>query len=77
MRDIIGKAFVGCLILGGIAFVVWMAAFMMLSVTTEARCLEAGWAKASVTYNLRRFCIREENEYEITKPLWRVEREAQ
>ncbi len=39
------------------------------SLTTEQICLENGWKEGVITWNLQRYCSREENEYEITKPL--------
>lgn len=35
----------------------------------ERQCLAHGWAGSKVTFALEQYCIREENEYEITKPL--------
>ncbi len=34
-----------------------------------SQCLEYGYANHSVTWNFKGYCIREENEYEIVKPL--------
>jgi len=33
------------------------------------QCLSNGWANASVDYKLNGYCAREENEYEIIRPL--------
>ena len=38
----------------------------------QRQCLLAGYANHSVTWNFEGFCIREENEYEITVPLQEI-----
>ena len=45
--------------------IVWF----ILDLTTQSKCLELGWASSEITWNFQAYCIREENEYEITKPL--------
>lgn len=55
-----------------VVVVVWFIAFLYKYAVTEIYCLRAGWADSAVTVTLEPYCIREENEYEITKPLWKV-----
>jgi len=38
----------------------------------EKHCLMHGWKDAKVTWDLTAYCIREENEYEIVRPLSEV-----
>ena len=39
----------------------------------EKECLSRGWKESSVTWDLTIYCIREENEYEIVRPLSEIE----
>ena len=48
-----------------IVFLVWSA----FTLSVEQQCLSHGWKEGRVTWNLERYCIREENEYEITRLL--------
>lgn len=52
-----------------VTLLVYFTIFMAISAQTKRACLRAGWKDNEVTWNLERYCIREENEYEITKPL--------
>lgn len=42
---------------------------LAVSLRADKLCLEQGWANSKVTWDLTTYCIREENEYEIVKPL--------
>jgi len=55
--------FMACLL--GIMLII----FAPRSLYVDAKCKELGWKNSSITWNLKAYCIREENEYEITKPL--------
>ena len=52
--------------------IVAMFALVGSYMSVQAVCLENGWAKAELTWNLRGYCIREENETEITVPVEQV-----
>lgn len=62
-------------ILGWIALIfialviIWIVLFLVMTADVEAKCLKLGWADYAVAFNLKQYCIREENEYEITVPL--------
>ena len=43
--------------------------FMPLQMTAESKCKALGWKNSSVTWDLIQYCHRQENEYDITKPL--------
>lgn len=55
-----------------VAFFVWIGAMLFANFYVQARCLDAGWASYNVSITLSGYCIREENEYEITRPLREV-----
>ncbi len=55
--------------IGTALIMVWVAVYAIKIFDTEAKCAELGWANSKVTWNLQSYCIREENEYEITTPL--------
>ena len=50
-------------------FVICMIAFAVKAVLTEKLCLENGYANSNLAIDFTGYCIREENEYEITIPL--------
>lgn len=57
-------------VLGFFAYVlVW---YVPTALYTEAKCLKNGWKDYRVSIGLQKYCVREENEYEITKPLSEV-----
>lgn len=60
------------LIIGGSLFLLAVLIYMTFAFATNQKCLEAGWRSSEVTWNLQQYCSREENEYEITKPLKKV-----
>lgn len=35
----------------------------------EAKCLEHGWSETSITFGLQCYCTREEDAYDIVRPL--------
>lgn len=43
--------------------------FGLKTFITESTCLSYGWKDAKIDWRLKGYCIREENEYEIVKPL--------
>jgi len=50
---------------------------VVVSCTAEVKCSNAclrfGWRDSKMTYpDLGCYCVREENEYEIVKPLWEL-----
>lgn len=49
-----------------------LALYAAITISNEAICLEHGWASSKTTYTLKGYCIRKENEYEITKPLLEI-----
>lgn len=57
----------------GIIFIIFLITYMgtllITSFKVEADCLKLGWRNSIVVWNFEQYCIREENEYEITKPL--------
>ncbi len=59
--------------IGIVLFLVAIGAFIVTDARTQANCLRQGWANHTVTWNLVGYCIREENEYEITVPLSELE----
>ena len=69
----IGAALVALLAL---AIVVYALAFMVVAAKTEAVCAQHGWRDYTVTWNFTQYCVREENEYEIIKPLHEIVEEA-
>ena len=50
-------------------FIVYGLTFVVQDARVHLQCLDYGYANHSVAWNLRAYCIREENEYEIVKPL--------
>ena len=52
-----------------ILIVVVALTLFVVSIQVEKKCLDLGYANHKVTYTLEGYCIREENEYEITVPL--------
>lgn len=46
-----------------------LAILLVAFARAEKLCLEHGWKDSKVTWGLTAYCIREENEYEIVKPL--------
>lgn len=47
----------------------WCPVQFAASLRAEKLCLQHGWKDAKVTWDLTAYCVREENEYEIVKPL--------
>jgi hypothetical protein len=68
MMDIVDVVMIVVILLF-VAFVVVACIFTVHMVQTKKLCLENGWRNYSITWDLQKFCIREENEYEIVKPL--------
>ena len=60
-----------------VAIVALMAARFVVDSRVQKLCLQHGWANHGVTWDLQGFCIREENEYEIVKPLSEILAEGQ
>ena len=55
-----------------VLLVVGLVYSLMLGIASaklEKKCLLYGWKDYSVTWDFQKYCIREENEYEIVKPL--------
>lgn len=52
-----------------IIFAIYMIIIGITEVITNQKCLELGWRDGETTWNFQTYCSREENEYEITKPL--------
>ena len=52
-----------------VLFILLLAAYMVVDVKVEADCLSHGWKDSKVDWKFEAYCIREENEYEIVKPL--------
>lgn len=52
-----------------LAIVVYAVAFTIDMAKTELACARHGWAGYKVTWNFESYCLREENEYEIVRPL--------
>lgn len=46
-----------------------VVAYGVLMAYTNSKCLEYSYKEARVSYDFSLYCIREENEYEIVKPL--------
>lgn len=57
-------------------FMLWIFTAVGLTVTTEARCMRAGWRTGTVTWNLERFCITRLDQTDLVEPLWAVEEGA-
>jgi hypothetical protein len=57
-------------------FVIAMVVYLPIGLETNRQCLKYGWKTGEVTWDLRRYCIREENEYEVVKPLPEIIEEA-
>lgn len=51
-------------------------AFMFKVASVEAQCYQHGWADYKVAWNFNSYCLREENEYEIIRPLADILEEA-
>ena len=66
----------GVLAVLGVLFFVGMFGLIIISADTSQKCRAAGWGEASITWNLEKYCHREENEFEITKPLNEVLQEV-
>lgn len=49
-----------------------LAVYRLYGVIVDQRCLAAGWKASKVTWNFEAYCVREENEYEITTPLSQI-----
>ena len=69
--DNVEKLLFGLLVFLGI-LLIYVFIWAIISFNVDAQCLEYGWKDSSVTYNFHSYCIREENEYEITKSLEQV-----
>jgi len=65
MEDI--KFFIAVLLT--ICFIVWIGLQVLLDFSTQATCLAYGWKDSRVTWNFKRYCVREEDEWEVVKPL--------
>jgi len=52
-----------------VSLIAWFAMQIVADFSTQATCLKYGWKDHAVTWNFERYCIREEDEFEITKPL--------
>ena len=68
------KYFGECIAIITVLFIICFFGYLFIfvlpkSVITEIQCLELGWKDSHTTWNLKQYCSREENEYEITKPL--------
>jgi len=50
-------------------FLGWVIVYIAVDLNGQARCLRLGYASHGVTGGMTTYCIREENEYEITVPL--------
>ena len=55
-----------------LAIIIYAAVFTVCVAKTELACAQEGWRDYTVTWNLEQFCVREENEYEIIKPLGEI-----
>lgn len=49
----------------------------VVTINVDAECLRHGWKDSRVDWRFRSYCIREENEYEITVPLRELTGEKQ
>ncbi len=59
-----------------VLFFVWIGVYLVFSAESEIKCLRYGYANNYTTFvTLEQYCIREENEYEITVPLDDIELE--
>lgn len=58
-----------------VLFFIYSLVFIVIYSTTEQLCLENGWKEGIITWNFQRYCGREENEYEIVKPLKEIIKE--
>ena len=54
------------------AFLLFCFVQFGVSASTDALCAQNGWRDSKVTWNFQRYCIREENEYEIIVPLYKI-----
>lgn len=62
----IGIAAVGVLVSVGILYIFVLAAY---EIRTVAQCLALGYPKASVTYNMTRYCIKRVDQTDTVTPL--------
>ena len=62
-------------ITGIVIFLIYCIILAIVALDTDAKCLALGWKEAHITWDFKRYCSREENEYEITKPLEEIEKE--
>ena len=46
-----------------------VGAFALLRVTTENRCVAAGWRDSKVTWTMARYCVAREDQSDVVKPL--------
>lgn len=58
-----------------ILFLLYAGICGVRGMVADAQCLEHGWKDARLDWRLRAYCIREENEYEIVRPLHEVLKE--
>ena len=69
MLEKLGMAVMVFFLLLFVVFLAWALASIPVMMGAESLCLEAGYPRATVTWNWKTYCVREENEYEIVKPL--------
>jgi hypothetical protein len=54
-----------------------IAAFLLcvvlpMGAVAKAQCLEAGWPRAQITWNLHRYCIKRVDQTDVVRPLSEV-----
>ncbi len=60
---------------GLILLLVWVVGGVGRAVYVDSRCLELGWRTGLLNWKLEGYCTRQENEYDITRPLKELEAE--
>lgn len=51
------------------ALIAFTLTYLIQAARADQQCAELGWRDYKIIWNLKAFCIREENEYEIIRPL--------
>jgi hypothetical protein len=69
MTNFLENLAINLLIIGFVIFFLFITIYIIVSADTAQKCLLLGWKSSAVTWNFQRYCSREENEFEITKPL--------
>lgn len=72
MNNVVVGSLIGSVFISLVAMIAAVIVYGIVQVSTEAACLRAGWPKASIAWDLGRYCVKRVDQTDQVKPLSQI-----